>query len=73
MPGIRVKEHENFEAAMRRFKRTVEKSGLLAEIRTRECFVKPSAVRKRAVAAAVRRLRKKSLRAKQEQETGRRH
>ena len=29
MPGIRVKEHENFEAAMRRFKRVVEKSGVL--------------------------------------------
>ena len=30
MPNIRVKENEPFEVAIRRFKRTVEKTGLLA-------------------------------------------
>lgn len=73
MPGIRVKEHENFEAAMRRFKRVVEKSGVLAEMRKRECYVKPSAQRKRNMAAAVRRHRKKQLRQQQELENNRRH
>ena len=29
MPGIRVKENEPFEVAIRRFKRTIEKLGLL--------------------------------------------
>ncbi len=59
MPGIRVKEHENFEAAMRRFKRMVEKAGVLAELRKREFYVKPCEQRKRAFDAAVKRLRKK--------------
>jgi len=33
MPGIRVKENEPFEVAVRRFKRTIEKVGLLTELR----------------------------------------
>ena len=33
MPAIRVKENEPFEVAMRRFKRAVEKTGLLTELR----------------------------------------
>ena len=36
MPAIRVKENEPFEVAMRRFKRGVEKTGLLTELRARE-------------------------------------
>ena len=62
MPGIRVKDHEPFESAMRRFKRVVEKSGVLAEMRKREFFVSPSDKRKRAMAAAVKRFRKKQSR-----------
>jgi len=33
MPTVRVKENEPFEVALRRFKRTVEKTGLLTELR----------------------------------------
>ena len=36
MPSIRVKENEPFEVAMRRFKRAIEKTGLLTELRARE-------------------------------------
>ncbi len=36
MPGIRVKENEPFEVAIRRFKRTIEKAGVLTELRSRE-------------------------------------
>ena len=32
MPSIRVKENEPFEIAMRRFKRAIEKTGLLTGI-----------------------------------------
>ncbi len=35
MTIIRVKENEPFEVAMRRFKRTIEKNGLLTELRAR--------------------------------------
>jgi len=59
MPVVRVKENEPFEVAMRRFKRTVEKTGLLTELRSREYYEKPTAVRKRKLAAAVKRHHKR--------------
>src|SRR5699024_2199642 len=55
MPIVRLKENEPFEAALRRFKRTVEKTGLLTELRSREYYEKPTAERKRKHAAAVKR------------------
>jgi len=39
MPSVRVRENEPFEVALRRFKRTIEKTGLLTELRARECGV----------------------------------
>jgi len=59
MPSIRVKENEPFEVAIRRFKRTVEKTGLLTELRAREFYEKPTTERKRKAAAAVKRLHKR--------------
>jgi len=55
MPTVRVKENEPFEVALRRFKRTVEKTGLLTELRAREFYEKPTAYRKRKLAAAIKR------------------
>ncbi len=59
MPNVRVKENEPFEIAMRRFKRSCEKAGILAEVRRREFYEKPTAERKRKAAAAVKRHLKK--------------
>src|SRR5438270_190380 len=59
MPTVRVKENEPFEVAMRRFKRTVEKTGLLTELRSREFYEKPTSERKRKLAAAVKRHHKR--------------
>ena len=59
MPIIRVKDNEPFEVAMRRFKRTIEKTGLLTELRAREFYEKPTSERKRKHAAAVKRLHKR--------------
>lgn len=59
MPNIRVKENEPFDIALRRFKRSCEKAGVLAEVRRREFYEKPTAVRKRKAAAAVKRHAKK--------------
>ena len=59
MPNVRVKENEPFEVAMRRFKRSCEKAGVLAEVRRREFYEKPTAERKRKAAAAVKRHAKK--------------
>ena len=55
MPSVRVRENEPFEVALRRFKRTIEKTGLLTELRAREFYEKPTAERKRKKAAAVKR------------------
>lgn len=59
MPGVRVKENEPFEVAIRRFKRTIEKAGLLTELRAREFYEKPTSERKRKLAAAVKRHHKR--------------
>ena len=55
MPNVKVRENEPFEFALRRFKRTCEKAGILAETRKREFYEKPTQERKRKAAAAVKR------------------
>ena len=55
MPSVKVRENEPFEFALRRFKRTCEKAGVLAEVRKREFYEKPTQERKRKRAAAVKR------------------
>jgi small subunit ribosomal protein S21 len=62
MPTVRVKEGENPEYALRRFKRSCEKAGILTELRRREFYEKPTAKRKREQAAAVKRHLKKMSR-----------
>ena len=59
MPNVRVRENEPFEVALRRFKRSCEKAGILAEVRRREFYEKPTQERKRKQAAAVKRQLKK--------------
>lgn len=59
MPVVRIKENEPFDVALRRFKRSCEKAGVLAEVRRREFYEKPTTVRKRKAAAAVKRHQKK--------------
>ena len=55
MPSVKVRENEPFEYALRRFKRSCEKAGILAETRRREFYEKPTWERKRKAAAAVKR------------------
>lgn len=62
MPNVRVRENEPFDVAIRRFKRACEKAGILSEIRRREFYEKPTAMRKRKAAAAVKRHQKKMQR-----------
>jgi len=65
MPSVRVKENEPFEVALRRFKRTCEKAGVLTEVRKREFYEKPCQERKRKRAAAVKRHMKRVQREQQ--------
>ena len=60
MPSVQIRENEPFEIALRRFKRGCEKAGILGETRRREFYEKPRSVRKRKIAAAVKRSKRKS-------------
>ena len=61
MPGIRVKDNEPIESAIRGFKKQCEKAGILSELRKREHYEKPSVRRKKkALAARKRTLRRAS-------------
>ena len=62
MPSVRVKENEPFGIALRRFKRSCEKAGVLSEVRRRQAYEKPTTVRKRKKAAAIKRQQKRVMR-----------
>ena len=59
MPAVKIKENEPFDVALRRFKRSCEKAGVMTEVRRREAYEKPTTERKRKAAAAVKRHLKK--------------
>ena len=58
MPHIKIRDNEPFEKAFRRFVKSCEKSGLMAEIRKHQRYEKPSDARKRKSNAAKRKMRK---------------
>ena len=55
MSEVRVKENESLDSALRRFKRQCAKSGVMAEVRKREHYEKPSVRRKKKAEAARKR------------------
>jgi small subunit ribosomal protein S21 len=55
MSEIKVRDNESLESALKRFKRECAKSGVLAEVRKREHYEKPSVRRKKKSEAARRR------------------
>ena len=62
MPVIKVRENESFDVALRRFKRSGEKAGILAEVRAREFYEKPTTIRKRENATRAKRHAKRVAR-----------
>ncbi len=55
MAEVRVKENESLDSALRRFKKQCARSAVLAELRKRECYEKPSVKRKKKSEAARKR------------------
>ena len=55
MSEIRVKDNESLDSALRRFKRSCQKAGVLSEVRKREHYEKPSVRRKKKSEAARKR------------------
>src|SRR6185369_967672 len=62
MAGVRVKDNEPIESAIRRFKKQCEKAGILAELRKREHYEKPSVRRKKKAMAARKRAMRRAAR-----------
>lgn len=54
-----LKEHENINSALRRFKKKIDDSGLIEDLKNREAYIKPSIQRKKAAGAARARWQKK--------------
>lgn len=57
--SVTIKEYENINQALRRFKRKVDESSVLEIVKEKEAYVKPTTQRKKAKAAAKARWRKK--------------
>ena len=55
MSEVRVKENESLDSALRRWKKSCARSGVLAEVRKREQYEKPSVKRKKKSEAARKR------------------
>ena len=55
MSEVRLKENESLESALRRFKKQCARAGVIAEVRKREAYEKPSVKRKKKAEAARKR------------------
>uniref|UniRef100_UPI00195AEA2D 30S ribosomal protein S21 n=1 Tax=Desulforadius tongensis TaxID=1216062 RepID=UPI00195AEA2D len=62
MAEVRVGKNETLDSALRRFKRSCQKAGVLAEARRRETYEKPSVRRKKKAEAARRNAKRRSFR-----------
>ena len=57
MAEIRVKENETLDSALRRFKKSCARSGVLSEVKKREQYDKPSVKKKKKSEAARKRIK----------------
>lgn len=62
MAEVKVTENESIDRALKRFKKECEKHGIMAEIKKREYYEKPSIRRKRKRLAAIRKIKKRESR-----------
>jgi small subunit ribosomal protein S21 len=58
MPEVIIHEDENFERALKRFKKKCEKAGILSDLRKHRHYEKPSERKKRKMNAARRKTRR---------------
>ena len=62
MTGVRIRDDESFERALRRFNKFCEKAGILSDIKKHQHYEKPSEAKKRKLAAARRKARRMKFR-----------
>ena len=58
MTGVKVRDDESFEKALRRFNKFCEKTGIITDIKKHQHIEKPSDEKKRKLAAAKRKNRR---------------
>jgi len=58
LTGVKVRDDESFEKALRRFNKFCEKTGILTDIKKHQHYEKPSEAKKRKLAAARRKSRR---------------
>ena len=63
MTKVVLKLNEPVDVALRRFRREIQKTGLIQELRARCAYEKPTTKRKRKLASAVSRQRARTRRA----------
>ena len=71
MTGLYLHEGERLEFALKKFRKLVERSGILREVRKQRHYVKPSVARRLKEAEAIRRKRADARRAKRKEGRGR--
>jgi small subunit ribosomal protein S21 len=59
--GIKVRENESIEEALRRFKKECERNGIMQEIKRREYYESPSVRRKKKAQEARRKMRRRMM------------
>jgi small subunit ribosomal protein S21 len=57
--SVTTKDHENLNQVLRRFKKKIEESNILEDLRKKEFYEKPTNIRKRKKSAAKARWKKK--------------
>lgn len=63
MPVVKIKENDSYpDGLIRKFKKAVERSGILAAVKNCQYYVKPSKLKQREKAAAIKRWKKKNSR-----------
>ncbi len=59
MSVVYLNENESIDVALKKFKKVIEREGILTELKKREFYEKPSIKRKKKAMAARKRLMKK--------------
>ena len=67
MSTIMVEDSENLEKAIKRFKRMVEKEGIVREFKKREYFIRPSAINHQKKVTLERKLLNKKRKAEKKE------
>ena len=58
MPKIHIKENEPLERALRRFKKKIEREGIIREVKARKHYEKPSVKKRRKIREARKKKRR---------------